>query len=96
MVEVESVGIIISTRYKIETALKERKAFDLKTATNAAEAKINFNAVLEVMEKSGLIGKTPEGKIFMTQKGQEKQIRGFSINGKVPTYEKIVKFSRNR
>ncbi len=92
----EAAGIITSTRFKIETALKERKAFDITTAANLEEAQVNFVAILDVMEKSGLIGKTPEGKVFMTQKGQEQQIRGFAISNNFPSSRKFVRFSRNK
>ncbi len=92
----EESGIITSTRFKIETALKERKAFDKKSAADLEEAKINFQAVLDVMEKSGLIGRTSEGKIFMTQKGQEEQRRGFSISNNLPAERKFIRFSRNK
>ncbi len=86
---VEAAGIITCSQVKIETALKKSKAFDENTATVFED----FEAVLELMERGGLIARTPEGKVFMTKKGQEKQIRGFSIKG--PTH-KIRKFSRNK
>jgi hypothetical protein len=65
-------GIIINARSKIEKALKQRKAFDENTAADAEEAKMNFKGVLDLMEKNGLIGRTSEGKIFMTKQGQKK------------------------
>jgi hypothetical protein len=89
LVEVEAAGIIINARVQIEASLKKNRAFDEKSATDLME----FEAVLAVMEKSGLIARTPDGKVFMTKKGQEKQIRGFSIKG--PAH-KIRKFSRNK
>jgi hypothetical protein len=73
----EVSGIIISTRFRIEKALNERQAFDEHTATDAGEANVNFMPVLDLMERGGLIGRTSEGKIFMTKKGQQKQIRVF-------------------
>ena len=72
---VEIQGIIVNARFKIEKALKQRKAFDENNAADAEEAKVNFRGVLDLMEKNGLIGRTPEGKIFMTKQGREKQIR---------------------
>jgi len=71
----EIQGKIVNARFKIEKALNQRKAFDENTATDAEEAKVNFKGVLDLMEKNGLIGRTHEGKIFMTKQGQEKQIR---------------------
>ncbi len=85
---VEVEGIIINARVKIESALKKTKSFDEKSATEILE----FHAVLDIMEKGGLVGRTPEGKFYMTKKGQEKQIRGFSLKGP----GKIVRFSRNK
>ena len=70
----ETTSIIANSRSKIESALNERKAFDEQSAIYIEDEKVNFVAVLDVMERSGLIGKTPEGKIFMTQKGQQKKI----------------------
>jgi hypothetical protein len=67
-------GIIVCAQAKIQKELKKRKAFDESSATDAEEAKINFKSILDLMEKGDLIGRTREGKIFMTQKGQQKQI----------------------
>ncbi len=92
----EASGIITSTRIKIETALKERKAFDEHSAADLEEAQVNFQPILDVMEKSGLIGKTSGGKVFMTQKGQEEHLRGFAISNYMPSGRKFVRFSRNK
>jgi len=67
-------GIIICAQAKIEKELQEMKAFDEKSAAAAEEAKINFKAILDLMEKNGLIEKTLNDKIYMTKKGQEKQL----------------------
>lgn len=67
-------GIISSAQAKIQKELKEREAFDETSAADAEEAKINFKVILDLMEKNGLIGRTCDGKIFMTQKEQQKQI----------------------
>lgn len=75
MEQVESEGIIISSCCKIESALKEKKAYDKKSATDILE----FGAVLDVMEKGGLIGKTQDGKYYITKKGKQKQLKGFKI-----------------
>jgi hypothetical protein len=50
----ESEGILANTKSKIEFELKNRGAFDPKTALDAENAQINFLPVLDVMEKSGL------------------------------------------
>ena len=92
----ETQETLQNSRFKIETALKERKAFDEKSAANLEETKINFVAIIDVMEKSGLIGKTPEGKIYMTLKGQEQQIRDFSVSNNFSSVRKFVRFSRNK
>jgi hypothetical protein len=68
-------GIIICTQAKIEKELNEMKAFDEYSAADAEEARINFKAMLDLMEKNGLMGRTFNGKIFMTKKGQENQIK---------------------
>ncbi len=91
----EQEGIIANTRFKIEYALKREGAFDEKSALDAEEAHIDFHAMLDVMEKSGLISRTQEGKVFMTQKGQEENLRGFTISNQFPN-RKFVRFSRNK
>ncbi len=93
---VEAVCITTSTRFKIETVLKDKKAFNEKNAAAFEETKLDFKESLEIMEKSGLIGKTSEGRIFMTQKGQEQQLRGFLITNSFPADRKFVRFSRNK
>jgi hypothetical protein len=67
-------GIIVCAQAKIQKELKEGEAFDESSVTDAEEAKINFKSILDLMERSGLIGRTWEGKIFITQKGQQKQV----------------------
>lgn len=74
---VEIQGIIINARFKIEKALEDRKAFDANTAVDAEEAGVNSREVLDLMARDGLIGRTSEGKIFMTKKGQERQMLRF-------------------
>ena len=92
----ETTSIIANSRSKIENALNERKAFDEQSAIYIEDEKVNFVAVLDVMERSGLIGKTPEGKIFMKPKRQEQPTRGFSVSNNVPSDRKFVRFSRNK
>jgi len=90
LTEIEAEGIIINARIKIESTLKKDKAFDKKSATNILE----YSAVLDIMQKGGLIEKTADGKYYMTKKGQDKQIRGFSLTGLKK--HKFVRFSRNK
>jgi len=90
MTEVEAEGIIINARVKIESTLKKDKAFDKESATSILE----YGAVLDIMQKGGLVEKTAEGKYYMTKKGQDKQIRGFALSG--PGKRKFVRFSRNK
>jgi hypothetical protein len=92
----ETTSTITNSQFKIETALKEKKAFDELSAVNLEAAKVNFVAILDVMEKSGLIGKTPEGKIYMTTKGQAQHIKGFFTSNNCPSDGKFVRFSRNK
>jgi len=92
----ESLGIIASTRFKIEITLKERKAFDEKSAADLMETHVNFKPILDVMEQSGLISKTLDGKVFMTQKGREEHLRGFAVSNYMPSGKKFIRFSRNK
>jgi hypothetical protein len=71
--QVESEGIIISSC--CENTLKEKKACDKKSLTDSIE----FGAALDVMERDGLIGKTQDGKYFITKKGKQKQLKVFKI-----------------
>jgi hypothetical protein len=93
---IETTSKIKNSRLKIETALKETKAFNEQSAFNLEEAKVNFVNNLDVTEKTGLIGKTPQGKIFMTQKIQEQRMRDFSFSNNFPSERKFVRFSRNK
>jgi hypothetical protein len=68
-------GIINLAKERIEKALKNKEAFDETTAVDAEEEQVNFRSVLDLMERSGLIGRTAEGKIFMTKKGLQKQTK---------------------
>lgn len=85
---VEAAGIIVNSRVKIENSLRKNKAFD----ANSAVALLQYGAVLDIMEQAGLITRTVDGKVYMTKKGQDEQIRGFSIKGP----RKILRFSRNK
>ncbi|MGD6806278.1 MAG: hypothetical protein ACQCN4_04900 [Candidatus Bathyarchaeia archaeon] len=92
----EATGIIASTRFKIESALKEKKAFDENSATDLKNTYVNFLPVLDIMEQSGLIGKTLDGRVFMTKKGQEESRRGFTVINYMPSGRKFIRFSRNK
>jgi len=92
---VEAAGIIITTRHRIEVALTEKRAFDEKSAADVNDSKLNFQAMLDIMEKAGLVAKTSDGRFYMTKKGQEEQIRGFTIHKIAPTH-KIKKYSKNK
>ena len=88
-------SIISSAQAKIGKELQQRKAIDENSAADAEEAKINFKAVLVIMERGGLICRTSEGKVFITKKGQEKQENDFSTDSN-KTQRKIVRFSCNK
>ncbi len=76
--------------------MKDKKAFNEKSAAAFEETKMDFKESLDIMEKSGLIGRTSEGRIFMTQKGQEQQLRGFLISNSSLADRKFVRFSRKK
>lgn len=91
----EAAGIIPDTRVKIEIVLKEKRAFDVKSATDLQMANLNFLPALDIMEKSGLIVRTSEGKVYMTQKGHDQSTRGFKVSTN-SSDKKFVRFSRNK
>jgi hypothetical protein len=92
----ETQGMISTIQLKIEYTLKQREAFDEKTATDIQDAQIDFKIVLDLMERNGLIGRTMEGKVFLTQKGQDKQLSGFKLTTNMTPDRKIIRFSRNK
>jgi hypothetical protein len=63
---------IVATRDGVVKVLRESKAFDESTAVDPEEAGINYKRVLNLMEQGGLIGRTSEGKIYLTEKGRKK------------------------
>lgn len=93
---VENIGVFRNTRHIIETTLNDRKAFNEKSAAPFEETELDFKEALEIMEESGLVGRTAEGRFFMTQKGQEQQLRGFLVSNTFPASRKFVRFSRNK
>jgi hypothetical protein len=66
----EIAGILMGMRMKVLKVLKNKGAIDEKTAVNPEEAEINFKRVLEFLEKSGRIGRTSDGKIYLIEKGR--------------------------
>jgi hypothetical protein len=90
----EAAGIIVNAQFNVEKTLRERKAFNEKSAVNAEEANVNFQPILNAMEKNSIISRTKDGKIFLTTKGQER-VQGFTISSNVPPHT-IIRFSRNK
>lgn len=88
----ENIPINVNLRLDIEGALKEKRAFDEKTAADLAVANLDLIPVLDIMQKSGLIARTVEGKFFMTSKGLEQSNRGFKVSSNEE--KKFVRFSR--
>lgn len=91
----ETNGILTGPQIKIQLCLKENKAFSAKKAVDLQTADLALTPTLDIMEKSGLIARTPEGKVYMTPKGQERSIRGFKVDNDFPN-RKFVRFSRNK
>jgi len=52
----------------------------IKANANLDRAKLDFQSTLQIMETGGLIGRTSQGKIYLTKKGKNQHFRGFSIN----------------
>jgi hypothetical protein len=90
----EAAGIVADTWLKIETELKEKKAFDKQSAINVDSEQIKWKSALQFMEEGGFIGKTADGKFYLTQKSNDKDLKGFSINI-IPPHT-VVRFSRNK
>jgi hypothetical protein len=88
----EKTPVNVNLRLDIEGALKEKRAFDEKTAADLAITTLDLVPVLDIMVKSGLIARTPEGKVFMTSKGLEQSNRGFKVSSSQD--RKFVRFSR--
>ena len=51
----------------------------IKSSIDLEKEKQDFQSTLDILEKGGLIGRTPDGKIYMTKKGKNQQSLGFSI-----------------
>ena len=89
----ENTSVNVDLRLDIEGVLKEKRAFDEKTAADLAIANLDMVPVLDIMEKGGLIARTVEGKVFLTSKGLEQSNRGFKISSSSQD-RKFVRFSR--
>jgi hypothetical protein len=89
----ENTSINVNSRLDIEGVLKEKRAFDEKTAADLVVANLDLIPVLDIMQKSGLIARTVEGKFFMTSKGVEQSNRGFKVSTS-GLDKKFVRFSR--
>lgn len=88
----ENTTINLNLRLDIEGALKQKRAFDEKSAADLAITNLDLVPVLDIMVKSGLISRTPEGKVFITSKGLEQSNRGFKVSSSQD--RKFVRFSR--
>jgi hypothetical protein len=88
-------GILTGPQLTIELCLKKNKAFSATKAVELQATDLALAPALDIMEKSGLIALTPEGKVYMTSKGQEQSIRGFKVDNHFPD-RKFVRFSRNK
>jgi hypothetical protein len=88
----ENTTVNVDLRLDIEGVLKEKRAFDEKTAADLAIANLDMVPVLDIMQKSGLIARTVEGKVFLTSKGLEQSNRGFKVSSSQD--KKFVRFSR--
>jgi len=63
-------GILYGARRRIERILREKQAFDEKTAVSPEETGITEKEVLVLMEKGGLITRTQDGKMYLIPKGK--------------------------
>jgi hypothetical protein len=73
--DVEAQGILVNSEFKVVTTLDEKKAYSQKSATQVLE----LEALLDILQKSGVIKKTQDGKYYITKKGRQKQYKGFKI-----------------
>jgi hypothetical protein len=88
----ENTIVNVNLRLDIEGALKEKRAFDEKTAADLAVVNLDLVPVLDIMVKSGLVARTAEGKVFLTSRGLEQSNRGFRVSSSQD--RKFVRFSR--
>jgi repressor of nif and glnA expression len=62
---------LAASKIRVVKVLQDRKAFDETTGVSPEEAKINFKYTLKLMEEGGLIKRTSDGRIYLTEKGQK-------------------------
>ena len=55
--------------------LTETVAIVIKASVDLEKEKQDFQSTLDVLEKDGLIGRTPNGKIYMTKKFLKEQTK---------------------
>jgi hypothetical protein len=72
--ENEFQGILVNSDFKVETKQAKKKA-----AVETGIEPIELDAVLDILQKSGIIAKTDNGKYCITKKARQKQLKGFKI-----------------
>jgi hypothetical protein len=65
--------------------MTEMVGIKIKANADLDKAKIDFQSTLQIMEKDGIISRTPQGKICLTKKGEKQQCIDFSP--KKPTHK---------
>ena len=73
--DVEAQGILVNSEFKVVTSLDEKKAYSQKSAIEVNE----LEALMIILQKSGVLKKTQKGKYYVTKKGRQKQYKGFKI-----------------
>lgn len=73
--EIEPQGILVNSEFKVITSLDKKQAYSEKTATEL----LDLSQLIDILQKSGIIKKTADGKYFITKKGRQKQYKGFKI-----------------
>jgi predicted transcriptional regulator len=72
--ENEFQGILVNSDFKVEIKQTKKKA----TVETGIEA-VELDEVLDILQKSGIIVKTENGKYCITKKARQKQLKGFKI-----------------
>lgn len=72
--ENEFQGILVNSDFKVATKQTKKKA----TTETGIEA-VELDEVLDILQKSGIIAKTENGKYCITKKARQKQLKGFKI-----------------
>ena len=73
--EIEPQGIIVNSEFKASCSINEKNACNRQTAAES----LKLQETLDIMLRSGAIGKTSGGKYYVTKKGRQKQLKGFKI-----------------